>query len=65
LARSYDSTYYQKNGRWHFEIILLIEGKVGASRSVFKSEAENPQGYATKEEATKAAYVHIPKIPAN
>jgi hypothetical protein len=65
MARNYDITYYEKTGRWHFDILLLFEGRAGASSVAFKSEAENRQGYASKEEATKAALAQKAKLPAN
>lgn len=67
MARSYEPNYSEKNGRWHFDILLVLAsvGRPSASSVVFRSEAENRRGYSTKEEATKAALAQIAKLLAD
>ena len=65
MATSYDYRVYPEAGRWHFEILRLMEGRAGASSAVFISHAETRQGYATKEEATKAALAQKANFPTD
>ena len=63
MATSYDFHVYQAAGRWHFVILLLMDGGAGPASVVFDSQAETRQGYATKEEATKAALAQKINLP--
>ena len=54
MATSYDIVTYSSGGRWHFDILELMQGPPGPSVTVYKSEAHNRRGYDTEEEAKKA-----------
>lgn len=61
----YDVHAYQEAGRWHYEILKLMEGPAGPSLSVYQSQADNRQGYDTEVDARKAGLAYETKLPRN
>ena len=62
MTSDYDVYPYKEAGRWHYQILRLMEGKVGASTSVYDSKADSRNGYDTKEEAQKAGLAYKAKL---
>jgi hypothetical protein len=59
---TYDVYPYPANRKWHYLIFRLMDASVGPSVVVFDSQAENRQGYATRDEALKAGIAQKEEI---
>lgn len=60
---SEDVDVYQETGRWHYQILQLMEGSAGSSVPIYLSQADNRHGYCDEAEARKAGIAYKATLP--
>lgn len=56
MHKTYDVTTYPRGKRYHFKLLLLAQGKAGASGHFYDSGSKVGEGYLSEEEAKKAGW---------